>query len=73
MDTSLGKTLTMPTVPLPSSPGVNGKLIRFDNIAKSAQDSREYRGLKLENGLKVLLISDPTTGKAAAAITVDVG
>lgn len=50
-----------------------GKLTRFDNITKSQQDSRNYRGLQLENGLKVLLISDPTTDKSAAALSVAVG
>lgn len=52
---------------------VIGKLVRFNNIGKSQQDNREYRGLHLENGLKVLLVSDPMTDKAAAALTVDVG
>lgn len=34
---------------------------------------RLYRGLELENGMKVLLISDPTTDKSAAAMDVHVG
>lgn len=49
------------------------KLLRVNNIVKSQQDNRDYRGLQLANGLKVLLISDPATDKAAAAMTVDVG
>lgn len=49
------------------------KFVRVNDIAKSQQDNRDYRGLKLPNGLKVLLVSDPTTDKAAAALTVDVG
>lgn len=49
------------------------KLKRVNNIVKSQQDNRDYRGLQLTNGLKVLLISDPATDKAAAAMTVDVG
>lgn len=48
-------------------------LLRVTNIVKSQQDNRDYRGLQLTNGLKVLLISDPATDKAAAAMTVDVG
>lgn len=48
-------------------------VVRVNNIVKSVQDSREYRGLQLVNGMKVLLVSDPTTDKSAAAITVDVG
>jgi insulysin len=46
---------------------------RYNNIGKSLQDSREYRGLHLINGLKVLLISDSTTDKSAAALSVEVG
>lgn len=44
-----------------------------DDIAKSPNDNREYRALTLENGMKVLLISDPTTEKAAAAVDVNAG
>ncbi|KAJ9089927.1 metalloprotease [Entomophthora muscae] len=42
-------------------------------IAKSANDEREYLGLVLSNKMKVLLISDPTTDLAAAALDVAVG
>ena len=31
---------------------------RFTNIIKPAEDTRLYRGLKLENGLSALVISD---------------
>ena len=44
-----------------------------NNIIKSEQDSRLYRGLLLNNGMKVLLISDPKTDKSAAAMEVNVG
>lgn len=46
---------------------------RWDNIIKSEQDKREYRGLLLDNQMKVLLVSDPTTDKSAAAMEVNVG
>ncbi|CAG9574977.1 unnamed protein product [Danaus chrysippus] len=46
---------------------------RYDDIIKSPEDKREYRGLKLSNHLKVLLVSDPTTDKSAAALDVNVG
>lgn len=36
-------------------------------------DTRAYRAVTLDNGLEVLLISDPTTDKAAAAMDVAVG
>ncbi len=44
-----------------------------DRIQSSPNDTRDYRPLVLENQLKVLLISDPTTEKAAAALDVHVG
>lgn len=46
---------------------------RYDNIVKSVEDKRLYRGLELENDLKILLISDPTTDKSAAALNVNIG
>ncbi|XP_013165339.1 PREDICTED: insulin-degrading enzyme [Papilio xuthus] len=48
-------------------------LKRYDNIVKSKEDKREYRGLELTNRLKVLLVSDETTDKSAAALCVNVG
>ena len=45
----------------------------IENIPKSLQDNRVYRGLVLGNDLKVLLISDPATEKAAAALDVHIG
>ena len=44
-----------------------------DDIVVSEEDARQYRGLVLENGLKVLLVSDPTTDKSAAALDVHIG
>lgn len=38
-----------------------------------AIDDRRYRHIKLSNGLQVLLIEDPTSDKAAAAMAVGVG
>lgn len=46
---------------------------QYDNIIKSPEDKREYRGLLLKNGLKILLISDPKTDRSAAAMDVNVG
>lgn len=48
-------------------------LRRVDNIIKSDEDKRLYRGLVLSNNMKVLLVSDPTTDKSAAAMHVNVG
>jgi secreted Zn-dependent insulinase-like peptidase len=47
--------------------------VRAAEVLKSPNDNRSYEFLELENGLKVLLISDPETDKAAAALDVNVG
>ncbi len=47
-------------------------LQKFEPV-KASEDARCYRGLLLENGLKVILVSDPTTDKAGAALDVHVG
>lgn len=65
------KNAALPAIKVTMADG--SKLLRVNNIAKSQQDNRDYRGLQLSNGLKVLLVSDPSTDKAAAALTVDVG
>lgn len=74
MDVKLGNncSIAMP-ITKPAAAAVAGKLTRFNNIGKSQQDNRDYRGLQLDNGLKVLLVSDATTDKSSAALTVDVG
>ncbi len=42
-------------------------------IIRSSLDSKQYRALELDNGLKVLLVSDSTADKAAASLDVHVG
>ena len=44
-----------------------------DDVEQSPEDKRSYRVLRLENGLRVLLVSDPGTDKSAAALNVAVG
>lgn len=44
-----------------------------DTPIASPNDNRDYRTLVLENGLKVLLVSDPEADKAAASMNVSVG
>lgn len=46
-----------------------------DTIAPrvSPHDDRDYRALTLDNGLSVLLVSDPEADRAAASLNVDVG
>jgi len=48
-------------------------LTSSDQISKSPRDTREYRAVTLDNGLKVVLVSDPTTETAAASVDVDAG
>ncbi|CAG2168148.1 unnamed protein product [Oppiella nova] len=43
------------------------------NIIKSPEDKREYKGLVLRNGLKVILISDVEADKSAASLSLNVG
>lgn len=43
------------------------------DVIKSPADDRDYRYVTLDNGLSVLLISDPDTDKAAAAVDVNTG
>ena len=42
-------------------------------IVKSSNDSRDYKAISLDNGLEVLLVSDPAVEKSAAALSVGVG
>lgn len=44
-----------------------------DTIIQSPNDQREYRSLTLDNGLKVILVSDKDSDKAAASLAVNVG
>lgn len=43
------------------------------DIQKSEKDDRDYRLIRLENGLKAMLIHDATADKAAASLDVAVG
>jgi len=42
-------------------------------VRSSPRDSKEYRYVELDNGLRVLLVSDASTVQSAAALSVDVG
>lgn len=46
---------------------------RHDDIVKSPNDKRAYRGLVLKNEMKVLIVSDPETDKSAASLDVNIG
>ncbi|MGL5431237.1 MAG: pitrilysin, partial [Plesiomonas shigelloides] len=42
-------------------------------VQKSERDSREYQPIRLDNGMTVLLVSDPKATKSLAAVTLPVG
>ncbi|CAM9402879.1 unnamed protein product, partial [Laminaria digitata] len=67
-----GATATATDGPLPAAleawPWKNPQ-----GILMSPMDKRHYRWLRLPNGLKALVISDPNATKSAAAMSVDVG
>lgn len=44
-----------------------------ESVIKSPNDQREYRTITLDNELQILLVSDPSTEKSAASLSVDVG
>ncbi len=44
-----------------------------DQLETPALDDRQYRVIKLENQLEVLLVQDADTDKASAAMDVNVG
>ena len=45
----------------------------LSQLVISPNDQRQYRHIRLDNELDVLLISDPTTDKSAASLDVHVG
>ena len=49
------------------------KVHEDSDIIKSKSDKRQYRGLELSNGMKILLISDPDTDKSSMAMDVHIG
>lgn len=44
-----------------------------DALEKPSLDDRDYRVVRLDNGLEALLVHDPQTDKASAALDVNVG
>jgi Insulinase (Peptidase family M16) len=61
------ETTTTTTTTLPPPPPVSTGILR------PPKDDREYLAYTLDNGLRVLLCSDPATNEAAAALDVHVG
>jgi insulysin len=49
------------------------KIVSTVDVVQSPSDKRQYQYFELPNQLKVLLVSDPTTDKAAASLDVGIG
>ena len=47
--------------------------LRADDLEKPSLDDRECRLIRLHNDLEALLIHDPETDKASAALDINVG
>jgi insulysin len=47
--------------------------IRIENLEKSKSDKREYLYKQLQNGMKVILVSDPEADKSSGALNVNIG
>jgi hypothetical protein len=55
------------------SPKVPPHWVYSKPIQKSQQDDREYRLIRLDNGLQAMLVHDASADKAAASLDVAVG
>jgi len=44
-----------------------------ETIRKSEKDTRQYQAIRLDNGMTVLLVSDPQAVKSLSALVVPVG
>ena len=65
----------MATSPVPASvPGsTSSAALLTDRLEKPSLDDRDYRVIQLPNKLEALLVHDPETDKASAALDVNVG
>uniref|UniRef100_A0A0B7KQ84 Uncharacterized protein n=1 Tax=Bionectria ochroleuca TaxID=29856 RepID=A0A0B7KQ84_BIOOC len=62
-----------PSDPPASAPRPSRAVLLTDNLEKPSVDDRNYRVVRLANQLEVLLVHDPETDKASAALDVNVG
>jgi insulysin len=58
---------------VPATTDIPAHSVLSKPIEKPETDDRDYRLIKLQNGLQALLIHDPKADKAAAAMDVGVG
>ena len=57
-----------------TTPQLNTALsINENSVIKSSQDKRDYKFKQLDNGLNVVVVSDPDADKAAASLDVHIG
>ncbi|XP_044737581.1 insulin-degrading enzyme [Chrysoperla carnea] len=70
---TVGKNFYCTKISTNSIKMAGSKVLKRMDVIKSPEDLREYRGLELVNKLKVLIVSDPTTDKSAAALDVNIG
>jgi insulysin len=66
-------TLTTPDWARVEKHGAIPYLVYTKPIVKSEQDDRDYRIIRLENGLQATLVHDGKADKAAASLDVAVG
>src|SRR5690606_2306031 len=64
---------TMRPSEFPASAPGPGAVLLTDNLQKPSLDNRNYRVIRLPNELEALLVHDPETDKASAALDVNVG
>ncbi|PLW56401.1 hypothetical protein PCANC_03414 [Puccinia coronata f. sp. avenae] len=62
-----------PFIDIPAQPDLPAYSIFDHPIITSASDTRSYRIIRLTNKLQAILVHDPQTDKAAAAMDVNVG
>lgn len=63
-----------PDAPSSAGPPVPGEVeVVTDRLEKPSLDDRSYRVIRLPNQLEALIVHDPKTDKASAAMDVNVG
>ncbi len=58
---------------VPATPSTPQHYVYSKPIQKSDQDDREYRVIRLENGLEAVLVHDASADMSAASLNVAVG
>ncbi|PKH87960.1 insulinase family protein [Colwellia sp. Bg11-28] len=56
-----------------STANTQSVLVNQETVVKSQNDQRQYRYVELDNGLKVILVSDSSADKSAASMDVHIG